>query len=134
MKGYNILVKIDGKTFIGETASALDVSANVKESYTKAGKGAPDKEVVGHNVSGSINGLMRLRAEGENDVMDSDDIMEAALKEGDEALYPFVYTRDNGKSYKGELVINSYNESAPADGEATYTVNFTVSGKMAPVA
>ena len=133
MKGYNILVKINGNAFVGETSSSMDVSANVKESYTKEGKGAADREVTGHSVSGSISGLMRLKKEDETDVMDSDAILEAAMQEGEDALFPFVYNRDIGKAYKGNLIINSYSETGAAEGEATYTLNYTVSGKMVPV-
>lgn len=132
MKGYNILVKINGNAFVGETSSSMDVSANVKESYTKEGKGVADREVTGHSVSGSISGLMRLKKEDETNVMDSDAILEAAMQEGKDALFPFVYTRDTGKAYKGNLIINSYSESGTAEGEATYTLNYTVSGKMVP--
>lgn len=131
MEGYSILFKLNDKTLVAETSSSLDIAARVKESLSKADQGNTKREVTGHDVTFSTNGVMRL-LEGDEKLqsLDSDDLMALALKTGEEATIDFVYVRGSGKDYKGQMIITSYNETADAEGNATYALNCSVSGKL----
>lgn len=134
IQGYNILFKFSDKALIGETSSSLDISAKVKESLTKADKGNTKREVTGHDVTFSVNGVMELNeSTGTVTALDSDALIAEALKTGEASLIDFVYTRGNGKAYKGKAIITSYSESADAEGNATYTLNCSVSGDLTQV-
>lgn len=134
IQGYNVLFKLKDKTLVGETSSSLDISAKVKESLTKADKGNTKREVTGHDVTFSVNGVMELNeSTGTVSILDSDALIAEALKKGDESLIDFVYTRGGGKAYTGKAIITSYSESADAEGNATYTVNCSVSGDLTQV-
>lgn len=131
MEGYSILFKLADKTLVAETSSSLDVAARVKESLTKADQGNTKREVTGHDVTFSTNGVMRLlEQQAKLQSLDSDDLMALALKKGEEALIDFVYVRGSGKNYKGQMIITSYNETADAEGNATYALNCSVSGEL----
>jgi predicted secreted protein len=131
IQGCNVLFKLSDKTLVGETSSSLDISAKVKESLTKADKGNTKREVTGHDVTFSVNGVMELNeSTGTVSILDSDALIAEALKKGDESLIDFVYTRGGGKAYTGKAIITSYSESADAEGNATYTLNCSVSGDL----
>ena len=132
--GYNIAFTIDGKACVGETSSNLDISATVKESLTKADKGNKRREVTGHDVTFSINGVMMLNEDGSTASLDADALINLALTVGEASVVPFVYTRGEGKGYKGDMIITSYSEAADAEGNATYTLNCSVSGALTQVA
>lgn len=130
MTGYNILFKIDGKTVAGETDSNLSITPTVKESLFKADKGNKRREVSGHDITFAINGSMYINDDGTSTELDSDEIIAMSLKKGTDAVFPFVYQRDTGKSYKGEFIITGYTETPNADGTATFSLNCSVSGAM----
>lgn len=135
MEGYSILFKLNDKTLVAETSSSLDITARVKESITKADQGNTTREVTGHDVTFSTNGVMRLLEQtAKLQSLDSDDLMALALKKGEEAEIDFVYVRGSGKNYKGQMIITSYNETADAEGNATYALNCSVSGELTEVA
>lgn len=132
--GYNILFKLNDKLIAGETSSSIDIAAKVKESLTKADKGNTKRDVTGHDVTFSTNGVMQLlETEEKTTSLDAADLMELALLKGQEALIPFVYTRGSMQSYKGTMIITSYNETTDAEGNATYALNCSVSGELTPV-
>ena len=133
MTGYNILFELDGKTVAGETDSNLAISPQVKESLYKKDKGNKRRVVTGHDVTFSINGSMYINDDGTSTELDSDEIIAMSLKKGDEAVFPFIYRRDTGKSYKGEFIITGYTETPNADGNATFSLNCSISGDMTPV-
>ena len=131
IQGYNVLFKLHDKTLVGETSSSLDISAKVKESLAKEDKGNTQREVTGHDVTFSVNGIMELNeSTGTVSSLDSDELIAEALKTGESSLISFVYTRGGGKAYKGKAIITSYSESADAEGNATYTLNCSVSGYL----
>ena len=132
--GYNILFKLNKKLIAGETSSDLAVSAKVKDSLTKADKGNTRREVTGHDITFSTNGVMQLLQEQEKtSSLDAADLLALALKKGEEAEIEFIYTRGEMQSYKGVMIITSYNETADAEGNATYALNCSVSGELTPV-
>ena len=126
-------MKIQDKTLAGETQTDLNISATEKTSLTKADKGNAKTLVTGHEVTFAVNGVMEINSDGETTSLDSDALLEQSLKNGEEAIVPFVYNRGDGKNYTGNIVITSYSESTNAEGEATYSLNVKVSGEMTPV-
>ena len=134
VQGYDILFKLNSKMVVGETSSSLDISAKVKESLSKADKGNTRREVSGHDVTFSINGAMELVDDsGTTTSLDADDLIDLSLKVGNQAAIPFTYVRGTGKAYQGNMIITGYSESSDADGNATYTLNCSVSGDFKPV-
>ena len=132
--GYSIVFKLNDKLIAGDTSSNLDIAAKVKESLTKADKGNTQRDVTGHDVTFSTNGVMQLLETEEKKVsLDADDLMQMALLKGTAAKIPFVYTRGTLKAYKGIMIITSYNETTDAEGNATYALNCSVSGEFTPV-
>lgn len=131
--GFNFFLTLEGKTLAGETQSDMNVSATEKSSLTKADKGNAQTMISGHEVAFNVNGVMEVNEDGEATALDSDELLERALKVGEEAKIPFTYTRGSGKSYTGNIVISSYSESTNAEGEATYSLSVKVSGEMKPV-
>ena len=132
--GYNILFKLNNKLIAGDTSSDLAIAAKVKESLTKADKGNSRKEVTGHDVTFSTNGVMQLlETEEKTASLDSSDLMALALKKGEAAEIEFIYIRGEMQSYKGKMIITSYNETSDAEGNATYSLNCSVSGELTPM-
>lgn len=132
--GYSILFKLNDKLIAGDTSSSLDIAAKVKESLTKADQGNTQRDVTGHDVTFSTSGVMQLLEEEEKTTsLDADDLMGLALLKGTAAKIPFVYSRGSLKSYKGVMIITSYNETTDAEGNATYALNCSVSGELVPV-
>lgn len=132
--GYSIIFKLNDKLIAGDTSSSLDIAAKVKESLTKADKGNTQRDVTGHDVTFSTGGVMQLlEAEEKTASLDADDLMELALRSGTAAKIPFIYSRGGLKSYKGTMIITSYNETTDAEGNATYSLNCSVSGELTPV-
>lgn len=132
--GYSIIFKLNDKLIAGDTSSSLDIAAKVKESLTKADQGNTQRDVTGHDVTFSTSGVMQLLETEEKKVsLDADDLMGLALLTGTQAKIPFVYTRGGLQPYKGTMIITSYNETSDAEGNATYALNCSVSGKFEKV-
>lgn len=133
--GYNFKFTVDDKTFVGVTQDDLTVSAIVKESITKDDGGVKKKRVTGHEITHKIAGIMELGAETTSAVLDNDDIIDLALKTGDDAEIEFTYLRGSGQAYEGDCIITGYSESTPADGEvdSTYSLDIAVIGNMTKV-
>ena len=81
MEGYNIALKVDGKTLAGRTQDDLNIAPTTKESQTKDDGGNTNSVVTGHNVTFKAAGLMDVGT-GEN--LGRDDIIALALKKGEE--------------------------------------------------
>lgn len=127
IQGYNIAFKVDGKTLAGRTQDDLNISALTKESQTKDDEGNTNSVVTGHDVTFRAAGLMDTGS-GEN--LGRDDIIELALKTGDEANIPVTYgpASGTGAVYQGTAVITGYTESTAANGDATYSLDFKIAG------
>lgn len=132
MEGYNIAFKVDGKTLAGRTQDDLTISPILKDSITKDDAGTTNSKVIGHDVTFRAAGLMDA-AKGATGKLGRDEIIELALKTGDDANFPFVYGPADGAQYKGTAMVTGYSESSPAEGDATYSLDFKVIGKMTPV-
>lgn len=132
MEGYNVALKVDGKTLAGRTQDDLSIEAILKESQTKDDKGNTKRKVVGHNVSFSVSGLMDMTT-GET-ILSRDEVKALALKKGDEAIVPVRYGADGGKIYGGDAIITRYSESTAANGDATYGLELSISGEYKEVA
>lgn len=130
IQGYNIAFKVDGKTLAGRTQDDLSISALTKESQTKDDGGNTNSVVTGHDVTFRAAGIMDTGS-GEN--LGRDEIIELALKTGDEAKIPVTYGPSSGATYQGVAVITGYTESTAANGDATYGLDFKIAGKFTKV-
>lgn len=132
MEGYNFRFNIGGHNFVGVTNDNMTITPTMKESITKDDQGSKKRSVTGQDITFKVSGIMGLNGTNGTD-NDSDDILEQALKTGSAAEVSFVYTRGSGDSYQGTAVMSGYSEDTPAEGDATYTADFTVSGQMTKV-
>lgn len=128
--GYNIKLTIGGKTLAGRTQDSLNIAAITKESITKDDNGKKQVAVVGHDVTFSVSALMEILSATESTKMDRDDIIELALKTGDDAVVAIEYAVTGGDTYKGNAVITGYTEdsSASADSDTTVSLTLQVTG------
>ncbi len=129
VEGYNIAFKIGGKTLAGRTQDDMTIAARVKESQTKDDAGATQVAIVGHDVTFRATGLVDVTNTSNTKVY-RDTMLENSLKKGSAAILTFVYEADNGDSYTGSCIITNYAESSNSSDEATYTVDFRVTGAM----
>lgn len=130
--GYNIAFKIgtgsSAKTLAGRTQDDLTIAARTKESLTKDDAGATQVSITGHDITFRATGLVDVT--GGTGKLDRDDIMADALKTGSQAVIAFTYLATGGTTYTGNCVITNYSESSNASDDATYTVDFRVTGSM----
>lgn len=129
MEGYNIAFKIGGKTLAGRTQDDITVAARTKESLTKDDNGATQVSIVGHDITFRATGLVEVGTDT-GTKMFRNTILADALKTGTQAVLTFTYVATGGASYTGSCVITNYSESSNASDEATYTVDFRVTGSM----
>ncbi len=133
LQGYNVALKLNGKTCIGRTQEDLSVTPVVKESQTKDDAGNKQSSIVGHDVTFKVSGLMEFDNTSSATKLDSDDLLEQAMKKGAAAEIPVVYERTGGDSYQGTAIMTGYNESTNAEDEGTYTVDLKITGTFAKV-
>ena len=130
--GYNIAFKIgsgsSAKTLAGRTQDDLTIAARTKESLTKDDQGAAQVSITGHDITFRATGLVDVT--GGTNMLDRDDIVADALKTGSAAVIAFTYLATGGTTYTGNCVITNYSESSNASDDATYTVDFRVTGAM----
>ena len=130
--GYNIAFKIgtgsSAKTLAGRTQDDLTIAARTKESLTKDDQGAAQVSITGHDITFRATGLVDVT--GGTNMLDRDDIVADALKTGSAAVIAFTYMATGGTAYTGNCVITNYSESSNASDDATYTVDFRVTGAM----
>lgn len=131
MLGFNVILKINGKTIVGVTQDELTIDAQTKESYTKDDKGAKRTKVTGHDITFAVSSLYQ---EAEESIigLERDAIIALALVEGNGAIIPFEYGPPTGAVYEGKAIITSYKETTPADptSDSTISLNLKVDGKM----
>ena len=131
VEGYNIAFQVNSKTMLGRTQDDLSISANTKESLTKDDAGEKRVSVTGHEITFSCSGLIDFNASsGTATKLDRDDIIALALVKGSSAPVPVVYSCQGGDSYTGSAIITGYTESSNSEDEATYTINFRISGAL----
>ena len=126
--GYNIAFKIGNKTLAGRTQDDLTIAARTKESLTKDDSGATQVSITGHDVTFRATGLIDVT--GGANILDRDDIIVDVLKTGSAAVLAFTYTTTGGKTLSGNCVITNYTESSNSSDDATYTIDFRVTGAV----
>lgn len=127
--GYNIALKINGKTFAGRTQDSLNITPQTKESITKDDAGNKNTKVTGHEITFSCQGLVTLTDEGTTKLT-RDDIVEQTLKKDSAAEVPFAYAASSGKTLSGTAVITGYSEDSNSEDEATYSVDLKSTGAI----
>lgn len=132
MEGYNIALKVNGKTLAGRTQDDLNIAAKTKDSLTKDDKGNANETVTGHDVTLKAAGLMDNTA-GEATKLTRDEVIALSLLTGDDAKVAVKYGADGGKIYGGNAIITGYSESTNAQGEATYGLDLKISGAFTEV-
>ena len=129
MEGYNIALRVNGKTLAGRTQDDLNITAKTKDSLTKDDKGNANETVTGHDVTLKAAGLMD-NTTGEVVALTRDEVIALSLLTGEEALIDVKYGADEGVVYGGKAIITGYTESTNAQGEATYGLDLKISGKF----
>lgn len=127
VEGYNIALKVGNKTLAGRTQDDLSITPTTKESITKDNAGNKESRVVGHEVTFSCQGLVDVTSGGTTK-MNRDDIIALSLATGSSAEVTVLYTCEGGSSYTGTAVCTGYTESSNSEDNASYTVNFKISG------
>lgn len=127
VEGYNIALKVGNKTLAGRTQDDLSITPTTKESITKDDAGNKQSRVTGHEVTFSCQGLVDVTA-GATTKMSRDEIIALALATGSSAEVTVLYTCSGGASYTGTAVPTGYTESSNSEDEATYSIDFRVSG------
>ena len=135
VEGYNIALKINGKTVLGRTQEDLTIAAVVKESITKDDLGVIQRSVVRHDVSFRVAALLSLNATGQTTKLDRDDVIALALATGSSAIIPVQYLCEGGDTYGGNAIITGYSESSSADADAdtTMSLDLQITGAFAIV-
>lgn len=136
MEGYNFRLKLNGKNVLGVTQDTLTIAALSKDSITKDDNGVTRSKVTGHDITFRVAGLIIVDADTENTTdLKRDDLVEQALKTGNDAKIPFIYNCTGATSYSGNAIMTNYSEDTPASGEddSTFTIDLKVSGAMSVV-
>lgn len=131
--GYDMYFELDGKPVAAETDSSLSISAIIKESLYKSDKGNKRREVTGHDATFSINAAGWINEDDSVTEIDSDGLIDMAMKVGKNAEIPFVYNRGKATPYKGKMVISGYTESPNADSNVTVSLNCSLTGPLTKV-
>ena len=125
--GYNIAFKIGTKTLAGRTQDDLTIAARTKESLTKDDSGNAQVSITGHDITFRATGLVDTASTTQ---VNRDDLLADALLTGNSAVLAFTYTAPSGTSISGNCVITNYSESSNSSDDATYTVDFRVTGSV----
>ena len=129
LDGYNIAFKIGGKTLAGRTQDDLTIAARTKESLTKDDAGATQVSVTGHDITFRATGIVELGSDTAAKSFRNTMIANALLT-GSSAVLAFKYMPTGGQAYGGNCIITNYSESSNSSDDATYTIDFRVTGEM----
>jgi predicted RNA-binding protein associated with RNAse of E/G family len=130
VKGYNIILKLNGKKVVGVTSNSFGIKPKIKESLIKDDLGNSQSENFGYTADFVISGLMVINATGEEttymDVVD----LRTATKEG--TITPFVYGgfAAGAATESGNLIITDYKEDTDSENVGTYSVSASLTGAM----
>lgn len=134
VNGYNISLKIGGKTVVGRTQDDLTIAATVKESLDKDDQGSTRYKVTGHDVTFKVSALMSVDPVGSGvQKLNRDDLIAQALKKGNAAVVAVQYLCTSGDTYGGNAIMTNYTESSNASDEATLSADFRITGAFAKV-
>lgn len=131
LEGYNIAFKIGNKTIAGRTQDDLTIAARTKESLTKDDQGAAQTAVTGHDITFRASGLVELGSDTTSKSF-RNTMIANALKTGSQAVLAFKYMPTGGQAYGGNCIITNYTETSNSSEDATYTIDFKVTGNMTP--
>lgn len=131
LEGYNISFKIGDKVLAGRTQDDLTIAARTKESLTKDDSGSTQVAVSGHDITFRATGLINISSS--TDKVYRDSFIADALKTGNSAILSFKYLATGGDGYSGNCIITNYSESSNASDDATYTIDFRVTGAMTKI-
>ena len=129
LEGYNIAFKIGNKTLAGRTQDDLTIAARTKESLTKDDAGATQVAVTGHDITFRATGIVELGSDTASKMF-RNTMIATALLTGSGAVLAFKYIPTGGQAYGGNCIITNYSESSNSSDDATYTVDFRVTGNM----
>ena len=132
VNGYNIALRIGGKTIVGRTQDDLTIAATIKESQTKDDAGSKQYAVIGQEVSFKCSALLDVSG-GSASAMDRDDLIALALEVGEDAEFEVTYEADEGDAYTGTGIITNYAESSNASDDATVSVDIKITGEFTKV-
>lgn len=134
VNGYNIALKIGGKTIVGRTQDDLTIAATVKESIDKDDAGTKRFSVTGHEVTFKVSAMMSVDEVGSGvQKVNRNFLIEQALKKSSAAVVVVTYACANGDSYTGNAIMTNYSESSNAEDEATLSADFKVTGAFSKV-
>lgn len=134
VNGYNIALKIGGKTIVGRTQDDLTIAATVKESIDKDDAGTKRFSVTGHEVTFKVSAMMSVDEVGSGvQKVNRNFLIEQALKKSSAAVVVVTYACANGDSYTGNAIMTNYSESSNAEDEATLSADFKVTGAFTKV-
>lgn len=122
-RGYNIVLKLNGKFVCGTTENSFKIAGEVEEILTKEDEGDASLEVLNNNAEGSISGLMMLVESGEEETHLDIVALRAAVLAGD--AIPITYGK-TGEVIAGELILTDYSESTNAKDVGSISVSFRV--------
>ncbi len=125
--GYNIVLTIADKTVVGTTSNTLDIKKKIKESITKDDKGNAQRVPVGEDVTISVDNLINVSGTVAEKLY-RDDVIDLALADD---LVAVSYSAVGGSTYTGSATVDGYSETSNAEGDATASLNLTISGKLA---
>lgn len=134
VNGYNISLKIGGKTIVGRTQDDLTIAATVKESLDKDDQGTKRFTVTGHEVSFKVSAMMSVDPiSAQTQKVNRDFLIAQALKKGAAAVVTLHYACANGDSYTGSAIMTNYSESSNASDDAILNADFKVTGAFTKV-
>lgn len=136
IEGYNIAIKLNGKTVLGRTQENLNISARTKTSITKDDQGVEQEKVTGHDVTLKVTAFASIPASGETATkLGRDDVLALALAKGNAAVLPLQYLCDGCSTYGGNAIITGYSEdsSAEVDSDTTLNLDLKITGDFAIV-
>lgn len=121
--GYNTLVKAGGNTFAGVTQDDFSLSAEMKESITKADAGSKRTKIVRVPASITVAGL--CSTDSGSTVNDREAIIDLVLAKASVAI---TYLVETGLTYSGTGYLTGYKESTAADPDTdpTYSVEISI--------
>ena len=136
VEGYNIAIKLNGKTVLGRTQEDLNISAVTKTSITKDDQGVQQEKVVRHDVTLKVAALLCIGTSADSATkLDRDDVIAAALARDSAAVLPLQYLCTGGATYGGNAIISGYSESSSAevDSDTTLNLDLKITGDFAIV-
>lgn len=129
--GYDFAIKIGEKVFCGVQTEDFNLTPLIKESITKKNRGNKTSVITGHEATFAIAGLVEVVAEDDKlTELSSDEILELALKKGDDAVIDYKYQRGTLGTVSGKAIISGYTEKTDSENEASYTLNLKTTGDI----